>query len=442
MTLGGVRLRARGARVPLTLVAVGLACCGVVRARTALRATQAQTATASRASARTQALPLIGAYYYLWYPENLAQGSLGSHLVPPAGPAPADEVSASPDDAARAISQATSAGIDFFALDYWANRLDLNARIESGFLQAPNLSSIHFAINYETQALGPNVAYPVATAMTPAAKATLVANMVAIAQAYFNNPQYLRIEGRPVVFWYLSRTMTGDVAAAVEAVRVALANLGYNIYIVGDEVFWRVTTVSGTETTEPQVDRARLFDAVTWYNLYDASTPAFAGYGSKTSFLSASEGLVNTYRTALGPKTPVIPDVLPGYNDRATRPTENHPAVPRQWGPGEPDGSFLAHELEDLAAPNIDPNVPMLMVTSWNEWNEQTAVEPVSATVATSLDDSATGRRFTQGYTYGGSGEGALDALRSFAAGRPVVTASANPFDPSQNWRRYVHPKK
>lgn len=432
MALGGVRVGGRRARLPVILAAVVLACCGVARARTAGQPGRDPGPAAS------QALPLIGAYYYLWYPENLAMGSLGSHLIPPAGPDPAGEASSDPAVAARAISQATSAGIDFFALDYWANRLDQNSRIDSGFLKAPNLSSIHFAINYETQALGPNVPYPISTPMTPAAKTTLVANMVSIAQHYFNNPQYLRIEGRPVIFWYLSRTMTGDVAGAVNDVRLALANMGYNVYIVGDEVFWRVTTPSGTQTTAPQVDRARLFDAVTWYNLYDASTPAFSGYGSASSFLEASAALVGTYRGALGTETAIVPDVIPGYNDRATRPTENHPVIPRQWGPGDADGSFLAHELADVASPASQASAPMLMVTSWNEWNEQTAVEPVSATAATSVDDSATGTRYTQGYTYGGSGEGALDALRAFASGRTVVPPAENPFDPSQSWRRYA----
>ena len=362
--------------------------------------------------------PLLGAYYYSWYPENLAGGTLGSHLVPPAGP-DASYASFSPAIAQNAITQATTAGIDFFALDWWPNKPELNRRIDTGFLAAPNLASTHFALFYETQALGPPVAYSPNTPMTPAARTQLVADMVGMARSYFANPHYLRIGGRPVLFWYLTRTMTGDVAGAVAAVRAALARLGYNVFLVGDEMFWRVTTEAGDQTTAPQVDRARLFDAITWYNLYDASTPSFAGYGSTSSFLSSAAGLVNTYRTALGGSVPIVPSVIPGYNDRATRPAEAHPAIPQQWSPGAATGSFLKHMYQDLALPDVDPRAPMVMVSTWNEFNEQTAIAPVPATPTTTVDDSPSHQLYTQGYQYGGTGQAALDTLAGLAAARP-----------------------
>jgi glycoprotein endo-alpha-1,2-mannosidase len=370
---------------------------------------------------------MLGAYYYSWYPENLAAGSLGSHLVPPAGPDPATEVSSDPVTAERAISQASSAGIKFFALDWWPNRPALNGRIDSGFLQASNLSSTHFAIMYETEELGAGIPYQITTPMTPAATSELVANMVSIAREYFSNPQYLRINGRPVIFWYLTRTMTGDVAGAVAQVRAALGALGYDVLLIGDEIFWRVTTSTGGLTTAPDVARARLFDAITWYNLYDASTPSLAGYGASSGFLSSIDTLVQSYQTALGGTVPIVPSVIPGYNDRATRPTEGHPAIPREWGPGDADGSFLRHMFEDVALPAVDPRVPIVMITSWNEWNEQTAIEPVSATATTTTDDSASGTFFTQGYPYGGSGDAALNVVRQVATGQITATPSRLP---------------
>lgn len=376
------------------------------------------TTTASR-------LPLLGAYYYSWYPDNLAGGSLGSHLVPPTGPDPATEVSADPATAQRAIAQATSAGIDFLALDWWPGNPARNARIDSGFLKAPNLSSIHFSILYETQDLGAGIPYQTNTPMTPRAKTKLVSDMTAIADRYFSNPQYLRIDGRPVIFWYLTRTLTGDVAGAVADVRAALAKRGYNVLLIGDEIFWRVVTTGGVLTTAPQVGRARLFDAITWYNLYDSVTPAFSGYGASSTFLASVNRLLQTYQTSLGGTVPIVPSVIPGYNDRATRPTENHPAIPRAWAPGGSDGSFLQHMFDEVALPNVDPRLPMVMITSWNEWNEQTAIEPLPPTLPTSVDDSASGTSYTQGYTYGGSGTGALDVVRKVADRRIPATAGS-----------------
>lgn len=370
-------------------------------------------------------LPLLGAYYYSWYPENLAGGSLGSHLVPPAGPDPASEISADPATAERNIAEAASAGIDFFALDWWPNRPDLNQRIDTGFLHASNVSSVHFAVMYETQAIEPAVPYEVDTPMTPAAQAQLVADMVSIAKDYFANPQYLRIGGRPVVFWYLTRTLTGNVAGAVQAVRSALSALGYNVFLIGDEMFWRVTSASGATVTAPQPWRAKLFDAITWYNLYDASQPDLTGYASSSGYLPAINKLIASYKAALGGSVPIVPDVIPGYNDRATRPSENHPAIPREYARGEADGSLLAQMFDQVALPNVDPRAPVVMITSWNEWNEQTAIEPVSSTATTSRDDSRTGTEYTQGYPYGGPGDALLGVVRQLAYQRPPGAAAS-----------------
>ena len=168
--------------------------------------------------------PLLGAYYYSWFPENLGQGTLGPHLVPPRSPIGSSR-SDDPAVAERAIAEASSAGIDFFALDWWPTRPDQNRRIETGFLRASNLPSMRFAIFYETGDLAEHVPYQSITELSPATRRHVVADMVRLARTYFANPQYLRIGGRPVVFWYLTRTLTGDVAGAVREVRSALRSL-------------------------------------------------------------------------------------------------------------------------------------------------------------------------------------------------------------------------
>ncbi len=61
----------------------------------------------------------MGAYYYLWNPENFAGGSLRAHLVPPQVPADSLVNSQSPQTAARDITNARKAGINFFAVDWW-----------------------------------------------------------------------------------------------------------------------------------------------------------------------------------------------------------------------------------------------------------------------------------------------------------------------------------
>ena len=208
----------------------------------------------------------------------MAQGTLRSHLVPPQLPAASLVNSSSPRTAAD-IDNARRAGIDFFALDWWPSNPGYSGRNYLGanramgaFLAAPNLRRIKFAMFYETWNLGFDPGRE-ATPVTPEMEAHFDADMVFFAEHYFSNPSYLRVDGRPVVFMYLTRTLTGDVAGMMDGARRALAALGVDPFFIGDEVYWRVTPVAPTPTspvltTVPQVTRIEQFDAVTAYTLY------------------------------------------------------------------------------------------------------------------------------------------------------------------------------
>ncbi|HET7487441.1 MAG TPA: hypothetical protein VFJ85_05885 [Acidimicrobiales bacterium] len=388
-------------------------------------ATPATPPEAARRPAPTVSAPLVGAHYYLWYPANTGEGLLRRHLVPDQGDDPAGRDSADPAVAERAIARASAAGVDFFTLDWWPDGRYPTSRVDS-FLRARNLGDIEFCLFYETHALNFDPVHE-ATPVTPAVRDRFAADLLDIAQRYFDNPSYLHVDGRPVLVLYLTRTLTGDVAGAVAQARRLLAAHGYDPFLIGDEVFWRVTDPAAAGsgswlTTAPQPARIRLFDAVTAYNLYtggpayDASPLAdFADYPGRTNVVADELALYQRYRDATNGEVPVIPDVAPGINTRGVRLEKDQPAMPRQWLPGEDGASTFRHLLRDVGLPTVDWRVPMLFVTSWNEWNEDTAIEPVGG-VATSLDDSPSGHEFTQGYTYGGEGDGALAALRELTA--------------------------
>jgi hypothetical protein len=54
----------------------------------------------------------------------------------------------------------------------------------------------------------------------------------------------------------------------------------------------------------------------------------------------------------------------------------------------------------------------LVMVTSWNEWHEDTQIEPVAEAAPTSRDDSVDGDEYTRGLSYEGYGTLYLDILR------------------------------
>ncbi len=373
--------------------------------------------------------PLVGAYYYLWNPENFSGGTLRAHLIPPQQPPAAQVDSSNPATAARDIATARRAGIDFFAVDWWPydpgysgrNYLQADSAMKD-FLAAPDLGRIKFAMFYEAWNLG----FDPVRESTPVSfqmELHFDSDMLSFARHYFANRSYLRIRGRPVVFLYLTRTLTGNVAAMIQGARTALEAHGYDPYFIGDEVYWRVTpealNPSGPVlTTTPQVSRIEQFDAVTSYTMYFGDPDPtfgpiadFTGYPGTTNIVADEKRLLHEYRAATGGRVPVIPDVGPGFNDRGFRLATNHPAQPRQWLPGEGPASTLDHLFREVAIPELDPTLPMVMVTSWDDWNEDTAVEPVGGT-PTHLDDSITHTLYSQGYTYGGEEQSAVNVLR------------------------------
>jgi glycoprotein endo-alpha-1,2-mannosidase len=374
--------------------------------------------------------PLVGAYYYLWNPENFAGGTLRAHLVPPQLPAGSLVNSRSPKTAARDITNARKAGINFFAIDWWPDDPGYSGEDYQGaddamqsFLKAPNISQMRFAMFYETWNLGFDAGRE-STPVTFQMELHFDADMASFAKNYFHNKSYLRIDGRPVVFLYLSRTLTGDVAGMIQGARTVLKRLGYNPYFIGDEVYWRVTPENPNPagpllTTTPQVNRIEQFDAITSYILYYGDpdwllgpTEDFTGYPGTTNIVADERHLLNEYSAATDGRVPVVPDIASSFNDRGFRLPTNHPAQPRQWLPSEGPASTLDHLFRCVAIPEVSPTLPMVMVTSWDDWNEDTGIEPIGGT-PTDVDNSPSGKAYTQGYTYGGEGRKALTVLRA-----------------------------
>lgn len=365
---------------------------------------------------------LVGAYYYLWYPGNFSQGWLRSKLAPPQQPELGVYSSRDPKVAEQHIAWCSRYGLDFLALSWWPSRPERNKASYQGLLKAKNIGDIKFCIFYETQDLGFDTVLGI-TLMTRQKIDRLVADVRRVAKNFFNHPSYLKVSGRPVIIFYLTRSVYVNYEQAFTRLREALKKDGFDPYIIGDEIFWKVIEAKGawdgqtpkpkpTDSKEPQVDRAQLFDAITAYNMYEGGKAHHAGYGAESGFVSEVAAKYELYRDKLRGKAAFIPSIMPGYNDRGVRLSVNHYAIPRQWAPGDPQGSFFAQCFQRLAFPFVDPTVNMIMITTFNEWNEDTSIEPLKPAPPTSKDKSKTGKEFTQGYSYAGYGATYLEVLR------------------------------
>ena len=196
------------------------------------------------------------------------------------------------------------------------------------------------------------------------------ADMASFAKDYFHNKSYLRIGGRPVVFLYLTRTLTGDVAGMIQGARTVLKRLGYNPYFIGDEVYWRVTprTPIRPGRCSPRRHRSTALSSSTPLRPTSCTTGIPTGCSVRRRISRATRARRTSSPTsaicststaaATDGRVPVVPDIASGFNDRGFRLPTNHPAQPRQWLPGVGPASTLDHLFRRSRSRRSSPPCP------------------------------------------------------------------------------------
>ena len=168
------------------------------------------------------------------------------------------------------------------------------------------------------------------------------------------------------------------------------------------------------ELYEPHWQRLVSFDAITAYNPYDSTRLDHGGQNGALHYLADVADLYSRYQaTAATAGQLLIPSVIPGYNDRGVRLEANHYAIAREYGTLE-SRSFFWENLVQLADPFLNPRTPIFTVTSWNEWNEGTQIEPTNNAPPVNLDLSESGVSYTEGHYYRGYGCQHLEELAEF----------------------------
>jgi len=358
---------------------------------------------------------LVGAHYHVWFPENRKQGYLRASLIPPQQPLLGHYDSSDPAVIEQHIAWCSQYGIDFLTLDWWPGR-EQNRIILDVFPNAANIDDIQFCVFHETWSIGFDKKMTT-TPFTPEAIERFVADMRTIAENLFSHPRYLRIDGRPVIILYLTRTFTGPYREVMAQVRAEWSEMGYDPFVIADEIYWGVIREDDPMdapplgSPDPQAGRIRLFDAITSYNMYCSSQSGHAGYAAESSFIDDVAAIYRRYREAAFPSVGFVPSLLSRYNDRGVRPRSDHFVIPSAYAPDEPEGSFLARQFERIGFELIDPDLNMILITSFNEWNEDTAIEPLEPAPPTQ-DRSRTGQTFTLGYPYAGFGMRYFEVIR------------------------------
>lgn len=184
------------------------------------------------------AAPTLGAYYYPWWGE----GEPGGHTLQqslraqtrPTAQLPAVGVYNSRDASiiAQHIDQSHRGNVSMWSLSWWGPNSFEDITIRNHILTHPRASELSYTINYESGGRLGDFETPDYSNLT--SDFTYLANNV------FNDPNYMRIDGRPVVVVYLSRVFFEDATGwnALADMRSSIQQqFGYDPYIIGDHLF-------------------------------------------------------------------------------------------------------------------------------------------------------------------------------------------------------------
>ncbi|MBN1421243.1 MAG: hypothetical protein JXP34_20890 [Planctomycetes bacterium] len=360
--------------------------------------------------------PLVGVHYYPWYTRDrwnygeCYAGALRLELVPAEAPALGRYDSSSSSVVDQHIRWCAEYGINVIILEYIApgGREDNVSR--QVVLSHARSNDVQFAVMYDWAIrFGGNFA------ITPERMATAAADFDHLAREYFPHPTYLKAGGRPVALIYVTRALQGDVDGLIGVLRDACGARGWDIYLAGDEFFF---------TSSPKADKIARWDGIFGYDCYAGR----GGYWGTNGTLDLFRRRTDDYLAAAeAAGVAFIPSILSGFNDRAIRRTcADNPALPRALAAGRAHTSLFEELLVDVALPRLDPDLPLLAVTSFNEWHEDTQIEPTKGgAAATSTDTSPSGTQYVQGFTYEDYGTAFLEVVRD-----AVIAVSGRVLDP------------
>jgi glycoprotein endo-alpha-1,2-mannosidase len=381
-----------------------------------LHVSQPGNATLSR-TVSAQSQYFTGVYYYPWYDPILKHKWVGQFsrdfLVPQQPPMLDHYSSKDPQVILQHLNWMQTYGVDFMVSSWWGQNSWEDVTLRDFILPEIINTPVRFTIYYESKILDSG---PDGINIDAAKEEQLVSDFNYIAETYFDHPNLLKVNGKPVVFIYLSRIYSGNYEQAFSRVRSELQSAGYELFLIGDEVGW------GT----PSASHMRFLDAVSPYIMVGNSK--YRDYALDRDFLADISVKVREWEEfAHAEGIYVIPNVHPGFNNVSV--SGSGFVVPRQIQAGAESTSLL-EEYTKVMLPFVDPLLKMIMITSWNEWHEDSQIEPTIVTPATSIDNSASGDFYTHGYSYEGYGLKALEVIRSLLPGElPPLSVDELPMD-------------
>jgi hypothetical protein len=345
----------------------------------------------------------VAAHYYPWYTPgrwNYAEcvaGALRLELVPPQPPLLGRYDSSSPSVVDKHLRWCAEYGVNVLILEFIQPGSREDQICRQVILPHRRSGDVRFTVLYDWA-----IRFQNGFDVTSARIGTARADFAHLAREYFPHPSFFKVRGElPLVMIYVTRALTGNVSGLIGAIREACAIEGFEVFLVGDEFFF---------PQAPNAQKIARWDGIFGYDVYAGR----GGYWGENGTLNLFRQRTDEYKqVAEASGVKFFPSCAPGFNDRAIRRTcANNPAFPRQLSSsGDPTSLFRA-VFKDLALSRVNGEVPLVCVTSFNEWHEDTEIEPTLGSGSTTADTSSSGMAYTQGFPHHNHGLSYLELIR------------------------------
>jgi hypothetical protein len=273
----------------------------------------------------TAAFPIRAAFYYPWFPEHWASdGRLDTLFWPLLGL----YNSSNQPTISTHIQQMLYGHINVGIASWWSKGSPGDQRMPA-LLQAAHGTPFKWTIYYDSEAYLNN------------SEATVHDNLLYIQKQYANDPNYLKIDGKMVVFVYTSWSQDCSVVD-----KYRQANVGINAYL-------NFNIVPNWQQCANQPDSWHTYNPT----LRETSNPHLVNGKWVTDGFTISPGFSPYYNSAV-------------CTDAMVSTTHCLPRNPSAWS-------------QDIA--NMQQSgAKWQLITTFNEWNEGTSIEPSANWTSTS----------------------------------------------------------
>jgi len=285
-----------------------------------------------------------------------------------------------PDWIHQQIEWAVEYGVDAFSIEWTTPRGigccgSMEDTLDDVFLKSPNIHKIRWAIFYDfvlrilqTEELSV-LPDQILNFDLPEVYDTFVEDFVHFAVKYFHHPQYLSIDGRPVIYIWATNAFTGNFSGAMAEARQKVSDLGYDVYIVGDEVCYGCFNPA----------HAALFDGSSTFTFLMPGVP-ISSLNNIGDAAETTDMIFKWWREHIDNMKVIGRDGYVNFQPAWA------PQYDESWGPRSNPIVVLADNKEQVtqmaevarkhAEPAGEEELKLVWVNTWNCWGESTTIEP------------------------------------------------------------------